>query len=483
MTKPSQVSYQTIGTNKNRPRLWIEGVKLGAAGFTRGARYDLRFCDGIMLVTLSKTGARVVSGKMRNDRDIPVLDLCMRDLENQFGPQARVRVVFTEGEIKVSLHHETAAQGNRETRFRAALCEGTLREASMFTGGGISTHAIHRAIEDHGHRARLAWVVDANLRYLQSGYANNYAIDDDTTALIGRAEEIESAFFEPVDILSFSMPCSGFSKAGKSKHGKDPEQHDGAAALFGTMNAIRAANPAVLISENVVEARTSAAYALLKSELSRLGYEIFERVMTSADTGSIENRTRYWFVAISRGLADGFSFENIMHPKATAPARRIRDILEADIAETAWSQNAYLKEKALRDAADGKGFSRQLLTGEETSCGVIGRHYNKRRSTEPFLQRADGTERLFTPIEHARLKSAPDELVAGLNPTLAHEILGQSVDYRQAWLAMAAVMAHVTGHAITATRRVAKVATRAAEIAGDPTVPTGASAPKQLSLF
>lgn len=483
MTKPGQVSYQTIGTNKNRPRLWIEGVKLGAAGFTRGARYDLRFSDGTLQLTLCDTGARVVSGKMRGGKDIPVLDLCMRDLEDQFGPQARVRVVFTEGEIRVSLHHETAAQSDREARFREALSAGTLREASMFTGGGISTHAIHRAIEDHGHKARLAWVVDANLRYLQSGYANNFAIDDETTALIGRAEEIESAFFEPVDILSFSMPCSGFSRAGKSKHGQAPENHDGAAALFGTMNAIRAANPAVLLSENVVEARHSAAYALLKSELSRLGYRIFERVMTSADTGSIENRPRYWFVALSEGLAAGFSFEEAMHPQAAAPARRIRDILEADVPEAAWSDNAYLKEKALRDARDGKGFARQLLDGSETSCGVIGRHYIKRRSTEPFLRRADGKERIFTPVEHARLKSAPDELVANLNPTLAHEILGQSVDYRQAWLAMAAVMHHVTGRAIATTRRVARTVARASEAVGEAVAPREPEEERQLSLF
>lgn len=79
----------------------------------------------------------------------------------------------------------------REDRFRQSLKAKTLTEASMFTGGGISTHAIHTAISDHGHEAKLAWVVDAELRYLQAGYAGNYAITDDTTALIGRAEEIE----------------------------------------------------------------------------------------------------------------------------------------------------------------------------------------------------------------------------------------------------------------------------------------------------
>ena len=351
----------------------------------------------------------------------------------------------------------------------------------MFSGGGISTHAIHKAISDYGHDAKLAWVVDAELRYLQSGFANNYAIDDDTTALIGRAEEIETTFFEPVDVLSFSMPCSGFSRAGKSKHGHDPEAHEGAAALFGTMNAIRASNPAVLISENVVEAQSSPAYVLLKTEIERLGYEVFERVMDAKDTGSPENRRRYWFVALSKGIADGFSFD-MVHEACSAPRQAISNFLEDDIPESAWAENQYLKDKALRDAKDGKGFARQLLTGAETSCGTIGRHYMKRRSTEPFLVREDGKERLFTPVEHARMKSVPEELVHGVAPTVAHEILGQSIDYRQAYLAMAQVMAHVTGSLASTARRATKAAMEGASKA---TCWASGSAtdPKQLQLI
>lgn len=474
---PQQVSYQTIGTNRDRPRLWIEGVKLGAAGFTRGARYTLAFEDDSMVLRLDSAGPRSVSGKVKNDRDIPILDLCLKELETHFGRDARVRVIFTQGEIHVSLHHESASQIDREARFKASLDAGKLTEASMFTGGGISTHAIHKAIEDHGKQAKLAWVVDADLRYLQAGYAGNYAITDETIALIGRAEEIETCFFKPVDILSFSMPCSGFSRAGRAKHRQAPEEHEGAAALFGTMNAIRAANPAVLISENVAEAQNAAAYILLKAELVRLGYDIFERVMTAADTGSIENRKRYWFVAISKGLSAGFSLDGLIHPEARAPARKIRDILEQNVPETLWSENAYLNAKAIRDAESGKGFSRQLMTGEETSCGTIGRHYIKRRSTEPFLVRSDGKERLFTPIEHARIKSVPDDLIANLAPTVAHEILGQSVDYRQAWLTMAAVMRHFTGRVVAASKTVTRNVTEAVDAPGTNGVH------EQLSLF
>ena len=61
---------------------------------------------------------------------------------------------------------------------------------------------------------------------------------------------------------------------------------------------------------------------------------------------------------------------------------------------------------------------------------MIGRFYNKKRSSEPYVTRGN-LERLFTPAEHARVKSIPANLIAGLPKSVAHEILGQSVDYRQ----------------------------------------------------
>lgn len=477
-----QVSYQTIGSNKEKPRLWIEGVKLSTAGFVRGAMYHLNIEKNEIQIILDPNGARKVSGRKRGDRDIPILDIALRELEENFDAGTRVRVVFTQGRISVTLHHEEKARIDREKRLADNLAAGSLTEASMFTGGGISTHAIHSAIEDAGSTAQLAWVVDSELKYLQTGYANNFAITDDTVALIGRAEEIEAQYFTSVDILSFSMPCSGFSTAGKSKHGQAPEAHEGAAALFGTLSAIRAANPAVLISENVVEAQNAAAYVLLKTELARLGYEVFERVMTAADTGTIEKRSRYWFVALSKGIAKGFDF-SLIHVGATEPARQIAEILEKNVPEDAWAANEYLHAKAERDAAAGKGFARQLLTGEETNCGTIGRHYMKRRSTEPFLTRGDGLERLFTPVEHARVKSVPEALVAGTPATTAHEILGQSVDWRQAYTVAGCIMAHVAGKVSHQLRRTRDGVVEAVEVFVEKTAKQVDTQPCQLALF
>ena len=94
-----------------------------------------------------------------------------------------------------------------------------------------------------------------------------------------------------------------------------------------------------------------------------------------------------------------------------------------------WKSFDYIAEKEKRDIANGKGFKRQLLTGLESRCGTIAKGYAKCRSTEPFLIHPENKElsRIFTPLEHCRLKGIPESLISGLSDTVAHQILGQSV--------------------------------------------------------
>ena len=444
--RAQHVAYQTVGANRDKPRLWMEGSKLESAGFAKGACYQARTEGDTLILTLDPQGPYRVSGKIKDGAERALIDLRPDTKGLALPVGARVRVLFQQGTIRIRVHHEANAQQDRERIFRERLGTGTLLEASMFTGGAISTHAIHTALAHFGQKADLAWVVDADPGYLDVAARGGHCITDHTMMLVGRAEEIEPVFYSKVDILSFSMPCSTFSKAGKAKHGQRPEEHEGATALFGTMAAIRAANPAVLISENVVEAQHAPAYVLLKAELARLGYVVFERVMDARDTGSVEQRSRYWFVALSAGIAEGFDF-TLVHKAALAPTPTIAELLDPpdSVPEDAWFDPAYFEEKAVADAAAGKGFRRQVLTGAERACGTIGRFYAKRRGTEPFLRRADGMERLFTPREHARMKSVPVELIAAAGATRAHEILGQSVDWRQAYIAMGAVLSHLFG--------------------------------------
>ena len=423
-----QTTYTAAKETKRGTRIWIEGQKLSLSGFTPDALYAVLY-DGIAKrITLSLDpvgGSKKVTKSTRNGKDRPIIDLQSKMVDSVFNAGDRLRVTFTQGQISIQQHHETTSQESREQRFQERADSGTLLKASMFTGGGISTDAIAQAIAQSGLDSRMAWVCECEQKYIESAGENCLAIDDDTAFLVGMAEEIEPHLYSEVDVLSFSMPCAGFSKAGKSKHKQSSENHSGT-ALFGVINAIKASNPSVIISENVTEAMDSPIYQLLTSELRRTGYKVFEQILDQRHTASIENRARYWMVAVSEGIAP----ESLELPQVIQDQPTIASILESEPNEQ-WSANAYLHEKAERDLAAGKGFKRQLITGSKTSCGTIGRYYAKKRSTEPFVVNSEGLERLFTPIEHARVKSVPEHLIEGISKTTAHEILGQSVDYRQ----------------------------------------------------
>ena len=423
-----QTTYTAAKETKRGTRIWIEGQKLSLSGFAPDALYTVLY-DGVskrITLTLDPVvGSKRVTKSTRNGKDRPIIDLQSKMVDSVFSGGDRLRVTFNHGQIIISEHHEVTSQEQREDRFQQRTENGTLLKASMFTGGGISTDAITQAISQSGLNSRMSWVCEMEVKYIESAGQNCMSIDDDTAFLVGMAEEIEPDLYSEVDVLSFSMPCAGFSKAGKSKHKQTSENHSGT-ALFGVINAIKASNPSVIISENVTEAMDSPIYQLLTSELRRTGYKVFEQILDQRHTASIENRARYWMVAVSEGIAP----ESLELPQVIQDQPTIASILEANPREQ-WSTNDYLHAKAERDLAAGKGFKRQLITGAETTCGTIGRYYAKKRSTEPFVVNSEGLERLFTPIEHARVKSVPEHLIKGISKTTAHEILGQSVDYRQ----------------------------------------------------
>ena len=434
------VSYTSSVETRKGTRIWIEGEALNRSGFAPGTSISIAydFDNREIVITPDENSSRTVTNASRNGNPRPIIDMQNKKVDELFPVGTRVVVMYQKGLIQIRANNEVQAKDEREQRLVTNLKSKTLTTATMFSGGGISHEAIHTALSDSDIDANTAWLAECEVKYSESSLGACLSITDETTMLSGTVEEIEDMYYQKVDILSFSMPCAGFSKAGKVKHKMTSEQHSGT-ALFGVYNAIRLANPAIIISENVTEAQDSPMYTLLRSEIERRGYKVFEQTLDARHTDSIENRSRYWLVAISQGLAP----TSLALDHVPASGVTLNTVLQ-DVPEEEWKDHTYLKDKAIKDAAAGKGFAkRQLLDGTESRIGTIGRFYAKRRSTEPFMTRSDGKERLLTPIEHAAVKSIPSRLIKGVPTTTAHEILGQSVDFRQPYELMKLIIQRV----------------------------------------
>lgn len=415
-------------------RVWLDGEILSRNGFKRGVAYR-RTIDpkaNVIRLIADPEGSYIVSGKNKRGIECPVIDLQSNRIRDITNGMDEVHAVFSDGIIQISISEMAARQIEREERLITELQNGELSESTLCIGGGMATLAIKEGFENQGYNISTKWVVDRESKYLDCATRNNRAITRKTKIIKSSLECVEPSMIEPTSICQLSLPCTGHSLSGRAKLGlKEAESHSDTTSVYGFLRLLSSINAAVYISENVKQAQDSATYILIKQTLALLGYRITEGILDSSQSGSLENRERYWFVAVSSGLpvADWSLIPTY--------ARKYLNIGEAldpiDDKDPMWSDNNYLKAKSVRDAEDGKGFAkRQLVLPSVENVGVINRLYHKRQSTPPMLVREiDDKERLFTAPEQARFKSCDPALVKDESFTTATEILGQGIDMGQ----------------------------------------------------
>ena len=439
-------SYHSLKEYRNSMRLWLQNMSLAKANFTKG-RYYRRFFDfntGEIILSLlpedyspdkknpDKT-IKIVSGRNTNGKITPIIDILHSDLVKISDGFSRVRVDYFDGKLVISIHHIVKKQKERVERLKENLANGIIEEGTVCAGLGMTTLGIKDGLGKQGIKAKTRWILDRERKFLDTAAANNPACKD-AEIFEASLEEIEPHLLCPVDVFQFSLSCRGHSQAGKSKTGNAfAELHpEDATGVVGLIRILEQVNASVLISENVKQARNSASYTLIRAYLETLGYTIHEADLGQDQSGNFEARERYWMIAVDSSLHQP-DFKNIPHYAQKYDCfGDIMDVVADD--DTRWRTNQGLKDKAVRDKAAGKGFGRNLLDENSTSCGTIRKLYNKMGSCDDSVLRDDGMERPMTLNEHARVKGAPTCLTDGNSNTEGHEGLGQG-----------AVMGHPTG--------------------------------------
>ena len=101
-----------IGNNRGRPRLWLQGAILEAAGFAPGDHYALKVAEGKLRLRLltkddqpqpaEEPKQRKVSGKS----DMPIVDISGDVIERAFPDGGTVRVKSANGIITARWNDE-----------------------------------------------------------------------------------------------------------------------------------------------------------------------------------------------------------------------------------------------------------------------------------------------------------------------------------------------------------------------------------------
>lgn len=439
MAQASMAGYyiKKVGQHRGAPRVWLEGTQTQRGGFVPGQRYDIEVQGQMVVLQANPDGSRVVSGKKAGERNNPIIDINSKDLLAIFDGMAAIRVVVKKDQIYLLPLASEVKKRERFTRLRQKLESGDeLTIGSMSHGGGVLTHAIHSGLKDAGINSRLAFANEIREELLEHAAIHNDAWSENTQVLSTPMQELAFddrgvASIPKVEILEMGLPCSGASRAGRSKRGLvHPEAHpDVGHLVVSALIIVSKSNAAIVVLENVPEYAHSASADILRNQLKDMGYITHERVLNGKEWGTLENRNRWCMVAVTQGIA--FDFDQLQAPGPNG--RTIADVIDQSITadDSRWRSFSYLKEKEVRDAEKGNGFGMQVVSSEGKSVPTLRKGYHKAGSTDPLLQHADNPElmRQFTGVEHARIKEVPVHLVDGLSNTTAHEVLGQGIVY------------------------------------------------------
>lgn len=423
---------------KKGGRVWLHGAKLDRLNWSKGEKYSREIIDdNTVVLTLDELGDKKVSGKNGDG----LIDMCGQWVNEIFGKDELITATIQVGKIRVERHYEAMKQREREER---ALNSPRLKEGSLCYGIGVSAHAVNKGLKESGIDTDISLIMEREPKYLHLAEKNNPTMKDCLLTVYGNIEECNPDILPNLDIMKISLPCTGHSNLGKAKNGnKYAEQHKSdATAVIGAIRVIGKTNPSVIISENVVQAKDSATYILFKEELKRTGYEIFEIILDESHSDALETRKRYWFVAMSKNIAKGFSLDSIEKYIPERKYNKIGDLLECTGHDFFSTQT--FREREKKNKESGRSFKCNFVSDDSTFVGVIPRFYAKRQVSNPHYKLKDlEFVRLFSPVEHARIKGIPEELIKDAVKTTAHEGLGQSILYAHAYILARAVGDHL----------------------------------------
>jgi DNA (cytosine-5)-methyltransferase 1 len=421
--------------------VWIEGGKLARSGYRPEDRYNITVVDKKIILTRTEEGGYCVTRRQRNGRTHPLIDLTSArcgEMLAIFSVEQLIRIVVTEHVITITQHHIDLQSKLREERLVQKLKHGEpLSVCAQFFGYGTLDRAAHDGLAAAGIKTRLSVLFERDCRYIDPAlemYGD--MVDKDTVIVESPIQLARVTGQQQADITVIGLPCTGASKAGKAKNKiKNAEDHPDAGAMFYYyLKIVELMNSAIIVFENVCDYLNTEGMSVIRSVLATLGYELVELTLSGNDFGSIEDRRRMCVFAVSRNLRiSDFPINDILFSLTSPSKCKLSNVLDdISVNDPLWKRYDYLADKELKDKAAGKGFKRQLLSGDENKCGTIGRGYNRARSTEPFIQHPTdpSLSRLLTVSEHARVKGYPEVY---LNPnmptTVAHEALGQGVVY------------------------------------------------------
>ena len=207
-----------------------------------------------------------------------------------------------------------------------------MRVLELFSGYGTASFALKRL----GISYELVGYSDVD-RFANECFKMNHCPDDINDELrLGDVTKVDPYELEDFDLLTGGFPCQSFSTAGKGLGELDPR----GSLFYEIIRIAEVKKPRFMLLENVkglTGKKFKGTFDKILSELRRIGYVVFWKVLNSKDFGVPQNRERVWFVCFRKDVEHSFEF-----PKEKELTIFLKDILEDSV-----DNKYYLSEKQL----------------------------------------------------------------------------------------------------------------------------------------
>lgn len=405
------INFSTFGEHRGSPRVWIEGQRLAALGFTPGTSIQLTRRDRGLTLAPDLLGAHSVSYRRAGGGTRPIVDLNSAQLLAPLAGFDELRISASHGRIDIdpSVRAFNIARA-REVR--------PLDVIDVFAGGGTLSDAL-----DADPRFVVRAAVELDPTYADEFAAKHPAAD----VFTGCIRRITPEELPACDVLIAGIPCTEHSTQGRAKKGAGPAELAPLGDLFVPVLGIVAAKlPRACVFENVPNFGSSLAGLTMCANLRRLGYHVDAQIVRPlAEWGEPTPRDRWVCVATLRpGFAlsvPGVEFDGQIRDYLDAP-NDAQD--KADAERIAGSIPGLLAHAARHKAAGkGSGFPLLVFDGSERSAPVICKSYHKINSSGFMVKTAHGP-RLLRQAEIERLHGAR---ITSTHYASAVQMLGQGV--------------------------------------------------------
>jgi len=230
----------------------------------------------------------------------------------------------------------------------------------MFAGYGGASFALKKANIDHevvGFSEIDKYAIQC---YEQNHKGKNY----------GDCSNIDPRALPNFDLLTGGFPCQSFSIAGKGLG-----QLDTRGTLFNEIIRIaEIKKPRYMLLENVkglMSKKHKETFDKILSELSRIGYKVYCKVLNSKEYGIPQNRERVFFVC----FRDKLDLEYFEFPEKEELKIFLKDILEDEV-----DDKYFLSDKMIQGIINSNYRERQpqikdvcgtLKVGGDTKCIIV----------------------------------------------------------------------------------------------------------------